>query len=164
MTAHEVINPEALGAPKGFSHGILAAPGRLLFVAGQIGMDADGRYPSDEFVPQFERALANVLEVVKQAGGRPQDVCRLTIYATDKRAYLDSLKAVGEAYRGLMGRHYPAMALVEVSGLVEDRAVVEIEATAVVAGPSRSESADDDDPTEANLPATVQPSTERSDG
>ena len=132
---HEVINPEALGAPRGFSHGILAGPGRLLFVAGQIGSDADDRLVADGFVPQFERALANVLAVVRAGGGEPKDVCRLTMYATDKGAYLADLKAVGQAYRALMGDHYPAMALVEVSALVLDGAKIEIEATAVIPEP-----------------------------
>lgn len=129
---HTPINPETLAEAKGFSHGILAKPGRLLFVAGQVGWDRAGQFVSDEFVPQFEQALANAIDVVKAAGGTPEDICRLTMYATDKRAYLADLKAVGQAYRRLMGRHFPAMALVEVTALVEDRARIEIEATAVI--------------------------------
>lgn len=129
---HEAINPEALGAPKGYAHGVLAGPGRLLFVAGQVGAGPDADVVAGGFVPQFERALANLLTVVRAAGGAPSDVCRLTLYATDKAAYLANLKAVGEAYRRQMGRHYPAMALVEVSALVLDDAMIEIEATAVI--------------------------------
>lgn len=130
----EPINPAELGAPSGYSHGMLAPPGgRLLFVAGQIGWDAHGRLAGRGFVEQFERALANVLTVVRAAGGAPEHVVRLTVYVTDKRLYLTALKEVGAAYRRVMGRHFPAMALVEVSGLVEDGALVEIEGTAVVA-------------------------------
>src|SRR5262245_33155075 len=132
MTQHELINPASLGAPKGYSHGVLAKPGRMLFVAGMVGWRADGSFVSNEFAEQFEQTLANVLTVVREAGGEPSDVCRLTVYVTDKQQYLAALKSVGAAYRKLMGKHFPAMALVEVSALVEDRALVEIEATAVI--------------------------------
>ncbi|HXE57545.1 MAG TPA: RidA family protein [Gemmatimonadales bacterium] len=108
------------------------AGGRLLFVAGQTARDATGVVEPADFVTQFGRALANVLEVVRAAGGGPEDIGRLTIYVTDRRAYLDALKPLGVEYRRLMGRHYPAMALVEVTALVDPHAVVEIEATAVV--------------------------------
>jgi enamine deaminase RidA (YjgF/YER057c/UK114 family) len=108
------------------------AGGRLLFVAGQIAVDRDGRLVADDFPRQFARALENVLAVVREAGGGPEHVVRLTVYATDKRRYLESLAAVGEGYRRVMGRRYPAMALVEVAGLLEPGALVEIEATAVV--------------------------------
>jgi enamine deaminase RidA (YjgF/YER057c/UK114 family) len=127
------INPESLGAPRGFSHGMLApAGGRLLFVAGQIAVDRDGQLVADDFPRQFARALENVLAVVREAGGGPEHLVRLTVYATDKRRYLESLAAVGEGYRRVMGRRYPAMALVEVAGLLEPGALVEIEGTAVV--------------------------------
>ncbi len=132
MTSHEMINPESLGAPQGYSHGVLAAPGRLLFVAGMVGWNGAGRFASDELAAQFEVALANALTVVREAGGQPGDVCRFTIYVTDKQRYLADLAGVGAAYRKLMGKHFPAMALVEVAGLVEPRALVEIEATAVI--------------------------------
>lgn len=127
------INPEALGAPRGYSNGMLApAGGRLLFVAGQIGWDGDQRLVEGGFVAQLGQALANVLAVVREAGGEAADVARLTIYVTDRRLYLADLPAVGEAYRRWMGRHYPAMALVEVAALVEPGALVELEATAVL--------------------------------
>ena len=132
MTQHELINPASLGAPNGYSHGVLAKPGRMLFVAGMVGWRADGTFVSNEFVEQYEQALANVLAVVREAGGEPSDVCRLTVYVTDKQRYLAALKSVGAAYCKLMGKHFPAMALVEVSALVEDRALVEIEGTAVI--------------------------------
>ena len=127
------VEPEGFPAPRGYSHGVLApAGGRLLFVAGQIGWDADGRLVGDTFVAQFGRALANVAAVVRAAGGAPEHLARLTVYVTDRREYLADLAAVGEAYRAVMGRHYPAMALLEVSGLLEPGAKVEIEGTAVL--------------------------------
>jgi enamine deaminase RidA (YjgF/YER057c/UK114 family) len=110
------------------------AGGRLLFVAGQVGWDAGQRLVGAGFAEQFGQALANVLAVVREAGGAPEDVARLTLFVTDKQEYQAALKAVGEAYRRLMGRHYPAMALVVVAGLLEPGAKVEIEATAVLPG------------------------------
>jgi enamine deaminase RidA (YjgF/YER057c/UK114 family) len=129
---HEIINPEVLGAPRGYSNGVLAANGRLLFVAGQIAWDRDQRIVSDRFDAQFELALENVLAVVRRAGGLPEHVCRMTIYVADKKEYAASIKEIGSAYRKLMGKHYPAMSLVEVSALLEPGAKLEIEATAVV--------------------------------
>ena len=133
----EIVNPETLGAPKGFNHGMLApAGGRLLFVAGQTAvdpLDPAGGIVEGGFLAQWDRALANVLEVVRAAGGGPGDIGRLTVYVTDLEAYRDSLGRLGEAWRERMGRHYPAVALVEVSGLVDEGALVEIEATAVIA-------------------------------
>jgi enamine deaminase RidA (YjgF/YER057c/UK114 family) len=127
------INPESLGAPRGFSHGMLApAGGRLLCVAGQIAWDGERRLVAEDFPGQLARALENALAVVREAGGGPEHVMRLTLYVTDRRHYLADLAAVGEAYRRVMGRRYPAMALVEVAGLLEPGALIEIEATAVV--------------------------------
>ena len=129
----EPINPSSLGAPRGYSNGMIApAGGRVLFVAGQIAWDADQRLVGEGFTGQFERALANVLAVVREAGGGPEQVGRLTIYVTDRQEYLAALSEVGEAYRRVMGRHFPAMALVEVAALLEHGAKVEIEATAVL--------------------------------
>ncbi len=128
-----VIDPKSLGAPRGYSNGMLArSVGRLLFVAGQVGWDREQRLVSSEFVPQFGRALGNVVTVVEAAGGRIEDLGRLTLYVVDKELYTRNLKAVGEAYRRIMGRHYPAMTLVEVVDLLEPGALVEIEGTAVV--------------------------------
>lgn len=127
------INPASLGTPKGFSHGVLAdASGKLLFIAGQIGWDAQQTMVSEDFVEQFDQALANVAAVVNEAGGNADQIARLVIYVTDKTEYTLNLKAVGECYRARMGRHYPAMALVEVKSLLEDAAKVEIEAIAVL--------------------------------
>jgi len=130
---YDIINPEALGAPRGWNNGMVArAPGRMLFIAGQTARDDSGKVAEADFVSQFDRALANVLTVLRAAGGTPEDIGRLTIYITDVGRYRGNLKPLGEVYRRLMGRHYPAMALVEVKSLVDERAMVEIEATAVL--------------------------------
>lgn len=129
----KTINPKSLGRPRGYSNGQLSAPGaRLLFIAGQIGWDGEQRLVSDDFVEQFDRALRNVLEVVREAGGAPTGVARLVIYVTDKREYAARTAEIGERWRALMGRHYPTMALVEVKGLLEDGAKVEIEGVALL--------------------------------
>ncbi len=131
----EIINPGSLGAPKGWNHGMLAPKGgRLLFVAGQSGWDKDVPGEPLGFVDQFARALDKVLAVVGAAGGRPPAVARLTIYVTDLAAYRSSLAPLGEVWRARFGKHYPAMALVEVKGLVDHGALIEIEATAVIGG------------------------------
>jgi enamine deaminase RidA (YjgF/YER057c/UK114 family) len=112
---------------------MLAPPGgRVLFVAGQTATDQSGTITTREFVGQVACALENILTVVREAGGRPEHIGRITFYVTDIEAYRASLKPLGKAYRGIMGRHYPAMALVEVKGLVDPEALVEIEATAVL--------------------------------
>ena len=129
----KTINPKSLGRPRGYSNGQLTGEGaRLLFVAGQIGWDEGQRLVSDDFVEQFDRALRNVLAVVLEAGGAPGGVARLVVYVTDKREYLARTAEIGERWRALMGKHYPAMALVEVKGLLEDGAKVEIEGVAVL--------------------------------
>ena len=132
MTAGaRTINPEELGAPRGYSHGVLAPAGsRLLFVAGQVGWDRAQRIVAPDFAAQFAQALDNVLAVVRAAGGRPEHLVRMTLYVQDKTSYMESLKALGEAWRARMGRHYPAMTLVEVSALLEEGALVEIESVA----------------------------------
>jgi enamine deaminase RidA (YjgF/YER057c/UK114 family) len=126
------INPEALGAPRGYSNGIVLRGGAILFVAGQIGWDDRQKLVEGGFAAQFERALRNVVQVVAEAGGSCDCIGRLTIYVVDKHEYLDALEPIGEAYRSIMSRHYPAMSLVEVSALLEPGARVEIEATAVL--------------------------------
>ena len=125
------INPESLSAPAGYSHG-MKGNGDLLFVAGQIGWTREGRIVSDDLVVQFGQALDNLLDVVWQAGGTPESVARMTIYVTDKTEYRQRRRPLGEAYRKRMGRHFPAMTLVEVKSLLEDDAKVEIEATAIL--------------------------------
>jgi enamine deaminase RidA (YjgF/YER057c/UK114 family) len=129
----KTINPESLGRPRGYSNGLLTEPGaRLLFVAGQIGWDEAQRLVGEDFVEQFDRALRNLLAVVREAGGEPGGVARLVVYVTDKREYAARTREVGERWRALMGRHFPAMTLVEVSSLLEDGAKVEIEGVAVL--------------------------------
>ena len=127
-----VINPEELADPSGYNNGLLFEGGKLLFVAGQIGWDRAGRIVSDDFPEQFAQALANVLAVVRAAGGSPASIARLLILVTDKKEYSARRKDVGVAYRHLMDKHFPAMTLVEVNSLLEDLAKVEIEAIAVI--------------------------------
>ena len=129
----EFINPEAWGRPRGYANGVLApAGGRLLFIAGQIAWDERQRIVSADLGAQFDRALANVIAVVEAAGGRPEQIARLVVYVTDKRAYLARTRELGALWRARMGRHYPAMALVEVKSLLADEAQVEIEGIAVI--------------------------------
>ncbi|HET9767808.1 MAG TPA: RidA family protein [Thermoanaerobaculia bacterium] len=129
----EVVDPPELGRPQGYANGIIVPAGRrLLFVAGQIGWNAEQQLVGDDFVEQFAQALSNVLKVVDAAGGEAADVARLTVYVVDKAEYLASRRELGRRWHELMGRHYPAMALVEVSGLLAPGAKVEIEATAAV--------------------------------
>ena len=131
----QIINPESLGAPKGWNNGVLApAGGRLLFIAGQAGWENDNPGTPPPFVEQFGRALDKIVTVVKAAGGQPGDVVRMTAFVTDLAAWRAGVKALGEAWRARFGKHYPAMALIEVKGLVDRGALVEIEATAVLGG------------------------------
>lgn len=127
----QILQPPGWPRPRGYANGV-AAQGRLVFVAGQIGWDATQTIVSDDIVQQVRQTLANTLAVLREAGAGPQHVARMTWYVTDKREYLARARELGEAYRTLMGRHYPAMAVVEVSALMEDRAKVEIETTAVI--------------------------------
>jgi len=129
----QVVLPAGWPRPRGYSQAIRVPAGReLVFVSGQVGWDEQGHFASREFVPQFEQALRNCAAVVAAAGGGAADIVRLTIFCRDRRAYLERQREVGEAYRRVMGAHYPAMALVEVAALVEDAAQIEIEATAAV--------------------------------
>ena len=127
----EILQPPGWKRPKGYSNGI-AASGRMVFVAGQIGWNADEEIESDDFADQFRQALVNIVAVLAEAGAGPEHIVRMTMYLTDKRDYLARLTEVGAAWREVIGRNWPAMAAVEVSALMEDRARVEIEATAVV--------------------------------
>lgn len=129
----KAINPEELGAPSGYSNGALMPPGAsVLFVAGQVGWDHEQNIVAGGFLAQFEQALQNVLTVVREAGGRPEHLGRITLYVTDKSEYLADLPGLGKIYRRLMGRHFPAMTLVEVQALLEPGARIEIEATAAI--------------------------------
>ena len=131
--AFSLINPESLGAPNGYSNGLVADPGgRLLFIAGQIAWDENQRIVNEDFVEQFDKALANVITVLTAAGGKPENIARLVIYVTNKIEYRERTREVGERYRKHMGRHFPAMVLVQVAGLLDDAAKVEIEGIAVL--------------------------------
>ena len=131
--SYQHINPEELGAPRGWTNGMLApAAGRILFVAGQDAAEREGYVTTDDFVEQFAIALGKALAVVRAAGGKAEDVGRITLFVADVVDYREARKALGPVYRELMGRHFPAMALVEVAGLVDPRAKVEMEITAVV--------------------------------
>ena len=127
----QFLHPRHWKAAKGYANGVVAA-GRTVFVAGQVGWNADQHFESRDFVAQTRQALENVVAVVREAGGAPQHITRLTWYITDKREYVSRLPEVGTAYRGVMGRHFPAMTMVQVAALIEDDAKVEIEAAAVL--------------------------------
>jgi enamine deaminase RidA (YjgF/YER057c/UK114 family) len=126
-----ILQPPGWPRPRGYANGI-AAEGRLVFVAGQIGWDATETIVSDDLVEQFRQTLENTLAVLREAGAGPEHVARMTWYLTDRQDYLRRARELGEVWRALMGRHYPAMAVVEVNALIEDRAKIEIETTAVV--------------------------------
>jgi len=128
---HDILQPAGWAAPRGYSNGIVAR-GRLVFVAGQIGWKADGTLVDSAFVAQARQALANVVAVLAQAGARPEHLVRLTWYLADRREYLDDSRALGIAYREIIGPNYPVMTAVQVAGFVEDGVRVEIEATAVI--------------------------------
>jgi enamine deaminase RidA (YjgF/YER057c/UK114 family) len=131
MSLQKILQPPGWARAKGFSNGI-ACSGNLVFIAGQIGWTGQGKWEAKDFAGQFRQALQNIIDILKEAKGKPEHIVRLTWYVLDKQEYLNSLKGVGEAYRELMGRHYPTMAVVQVSGLMEDEARLEIEATAVL--------------------------------
>ncbi len=130
----QILQPPMWTKPRGYSNGV-AATGRIVFVAGQVGWNAKGEFEANDFVGQARQALANVVAVLAEAGGRPEDIGRLTWYVIDKDEYLASLRSLGRAYREVLGSHYPAMTAVQVAALIEDGARVEIEATAVMPEP-----------------------------
>jgi len=127
----EILQPPGWPRPRGYSNGI-AARGRQVFVSGMIGWNAQGEFESDDFAAQARQALRNVVEVLREADARPEHIVRMTWYVVDRREYLAAARALGAAYRELIGEHYPAMTAVEVRALIEERARVEIEVTAVV--------------------------------
>lgn len=126
-----VLHPQGWAKPVGYANGI-EAHGRLVFVAGQVGWDAEQQFHSTEIAPQFEQALRNVLAVLAQAGGRPEHVCRMTAYCCDKPAYLAARRELGRIWKTLMGAHYPAMSMIFVSDLLDAPGRIELEATAVI--------------------------------
>jgi enamine deaminase RidA (YjgF/YER057c/UK114 family) len=128
---NKVLQPEGWVKPVGYSNGV-AAKGRLVFVAGQIGWNARGEFETDDFVGQFRQCLKNIVAVLAEAGAEPAHITSMTWYFIDKQDYLANLKAIGAAYREVIGRHYPAMTAMQVAALIEDRAKIEIQAMAVV--------------------------------
>jgi enamine deaminase RidA (YjgF/YER057c/UK114 family) len=131
MTTHTILLPAGWAQPKGYANGV-AAEGKLVFVGGQIGWDRQNRFATDDLVGQVRQTLQNVVDVLAEAGAKPAHVVSMTWYLTDKRDYLGNLEGIGRVYREVMGRHFPAMAVVQVTALVEDRAKVEIQAMAVM--------------------------------
>ncbi|MGL4496714.1 MAG: RidA family protein [Beijerinckiaceae bacterium] len=128
---HRTLQPEGWLPAKGYANGVVAT-GRQIYLAGQIGWNAQQQFESDDFVVQFETALRNIAALLQEAGAGPEHLVRMTWFITDKAAYVARLREIGQAYRAVMGRNYPPMSVVEVKALIEDRAKVEIEATAVV--------------------------------
>ena len=129
----QILLPAAWARPRGYANGI-AAEGRLVFIAGQVGWNAGQRFDHADLAGQTRQALQNVVDVLAEAGGRPEHITRMTWYLIDKRDYIAQAATIGAAYRAVIGRHYPAMTAVQVSGLIEEAALVEIEATAVIPG------------------------------
>jgi enamine deaminase RidA (YjgF/YER057c/UK114 family) len=127
----DFLHPPGWPRARGYSNGV-AARGRMVCVSGMVGWDAEGRFQTDQFVGQARQALENIVAVLAEGGARPEHIVRMTWYVLDKREYLDAGRELGAAYRDVIGRHYPAMSAVQVAGLMEERARVEIEATAVV--------------------------------
>lgn len=127
---HKTLTPEGWLKPKGYANAMVAS-GEVIYLGGQIGWNAQCEFESDDFVDQFRQTLINIKDVLAAGGAEPQHIVRMTWFITDKAAYVDNLKAIGSAYREVLGRHYPAMSVVEVTALMEDRAKIEIEATAV---------------------------------
>jgi len=130
-TVHEELHPANWAKPRGYANGI-AATGKLVFIGGQIGWTGDQIFEARDLVGQTRQTLANIAAVLAEAGGRPEHITRMTWYIVDKQEYLSNLKGIGEAYRDILGKHFPAMAMVQVVALIEDEARVEIEATAVI--------------------------------
>ncbi len=128
----QILHPPGWAPPIGYANGIAVPAGRIVFVAGQVGWDAQQKFESADIEPQFEQALKNVLAVLAEAGGRPEHICRMTAYCCDKPAYLAARPRLGKIWRGLMGKHYPAMTMIFVSDLLDAPGKIELEATAVI--------------------------------
>jgi len=128
----KVLHPKGWAAPIGYSNGIAAGPGRIVFVAGQVGWDEQQQFQSEQIVPQFEQALKNILAVLAEAGGRPEHICRITGFCCDKPGYLAGRRELGKIWKRIMGRHYPAMSMIFVTDLLDNPGKIELEATAVI--------------------------------
>ena len=127
-----ILQPDGWTEPVGYVNGVLAPPGRLVFIAGQVGWNAQQEFPGEDLAAQFDQALRNVLSVLAEAGGEPAHICRMTAYCSDKPAYLAARPELGRIWRRLMGRHYPAMSMLFVSALLDEPGKIELEATAVI--------------------------------
>jgi enamine deaminase RidA (YjgF/YER057c/UK114 family) len=130
-----VLHPRDWQLPIGYSNGISVEAGRIVFIAGQVGWDADQHFQSEELVPQFEQALKNILAILAEAGGKPSHICRLTAFCIDKSAYLAGRRELGRIWKSLIGNHYPAMSMIFVADLLDAPAKIELEATAVIPAP-----------------------------
>ena len=128
----QALLPQGWAPPIGYANGIAVAPGRIVFIAGQVGWDAQQKFHSTEVAPQFDQALQNVIAVLAEAGGRPAHICRITAFCCDKPAYLAARQQLGAIWKRLMGRHYPCMSMIFVSDLLDSPGKIELEATAVV--------------------------------
>ncbi len=128
----EVLMPKGWAPPIGYANGIVAKPGRIVFVAGQVGWDEQQKFQSEDIVPQFEQALKNIVAVLAEAGARPEHICRMTAYCCDKPAYLAARRQLGKLWVQYIGRHFPAMSMIFVSDLLDNPGKIELEATAVV--------------------------------
>jgi enamine deaminase RidA (YjgF/YER057c/UK114 family) len=129
---HEIILPEGWPKPKGYSNGIKAAKGRTLYLAGQVGWTPEEKFNSEKLIPQFEQALKNIVAIVSEAGGKPQDICKMTCFCKDRVQYLDARKELGKIWKEVMGNHYPCMSMIFVVDLLDHPALIEIEAIAVI--------------------------------
>ena len=130
--SHEKILPDGWPLPKGYSNGILTQKGRVLFLAGQVGWTPEEKFASEKLVPQFEQAIKNIIAIVKKAGGKPEDVCKMTCFCKDREQYLSSRKELGKIWKELFGSHFPCMSMIFVVDLLDHPALIEIEATAVI--------------------------------
>jgi enamine deaminase RidA (YjgF/YER057c/UK114 family) len=146
----DVVQPDGWAFPRGYAYGMSSPPGKIVAIAGQIGVDREGHLVSRDFLKQFEQALDNVVTIIRTAGGRAEDIISMTVYVLDRLQYLASTQELGVAWRLRAGHHFPAMTLVEVKGFLEPHALVEIQALAVVTGPTRTV-------TPAPLPASSVP-------
>lgn len=133
----EVLLPPGWAPPIGYANGIAAQPGRIVFIAGQVGWNAQQKFESEDIAPQFEQALKNILAVLKEAGGEAQHICRITAFCCDKPAYMAARKQLGAIWRTHMGTHFPAMSMIFVSDLLDNPGKIELEATAVVPDAAR---------------------------
>jgi enamine deaminase RidA (YjgF/YER057c/UK114 family) len=128
----QILHPPGWRPPIGYANGISVPAGRIVFVAGQVGWDADQRFQSEELVPQFEQALKNIIAILAEAGGKPDHICRMTAFCIDKPAYLAGRRELGRIWKALIGNHYPAMSMIFVADLLDTPAKIELEATAVI--------------------------------